>query len=113
MSEYRKILETRLALLKTDYITTLTNIERVEKDLNEAKVSTTEILGSIKTLELLLVQFNKVVEEKPIENPYKTTTETTSQKQIEESKVIEEKIIIDKRKTPKKIKNKIETNREK
>lgn len=106
MSEYKNILEERLRTLKTEYITTLTNIERVEKDLNEAKVSNTEVLGSIKTLELILLKFNEVKEEKI------TFTETSVQRQTKEE-ILEKKDIIDTRPTPKVINNKRKTNREK
>lgn len=62
MSEYKRILEARLERLKTDYITTTTNIERVEKDLNEAKTASIEMIGAIKNIELVLEQFRSVQE---------------------------------------------------
>jgi len=89
MSVEKTILENRLAILKTEYITTLTSIERVEKDLSEAKIATAEILGAIKNLELILVQLSQT---KPVDD---------IQKIVEPPKPIEEKII-DKRQTPKK-----------
>lgn len=112
MSEYQKILETRLRTLKTDYVTALTNIERVEKDLIEAKISSTEMLGAIKILELLLMQFSKVVEVKPAEEKkIETITEPTSQKlEVKEREPIKENKILDTRPTPRIKKRK--TNRE-
>jgi len=102
MSEYRKILENRLDVLKTDYVTALTNIERVGKDLEEAKTSATEMLGAIKNLELLLVQFSKVDMIRPIPVENKTVTESTVQKQ-------EDTIKSNPRLTPKIIKKQKET----
>ena len=64
MSEYKDLLKTRLEVLKTDYVTMITNIDRVERELAEAKQSAAEMLGAIKNLELLKEQFNSVGEPK-------------------------------------------------